>query len=84
MTSAMMVGCAVSAGPAPMPFNLEVSVKRSITQMHPRTRLVHTGHVTHTQAPMKLLYEFALARQILLPKQISVEAIRTGLLPKHV
>lgn len=39
---------------------------------------------TYTQAPMKLLYEFALARQMLLPKQINVEAMRTGRLPKHV
>lgn len=56
--SAMIVGWAVSAGPAPMPLS--------------------------TQAPMKLLYEFALALHILLPKQIKVEAINTGRLPKQV
>ena len=33
---------------------------------------------------MKLLYEFAFALQILLPKQIIVERISTGRLPKHV
>jgi hypothetical protein len=39
---------------------------------------------TYMQAPMKLLYEFALARQILLPMQIKHDAMRTGRLPKHV
>jgi hypothetical protein len=33
---------------------------------------------------MKLLYEFARALHILLPKQIKVEAIKTGRLPKQV
>jgi hypothetical protein len=33
---------------------------------------------------MKLLYEFAFALHILLPKQIKVEAINTGRLPKQV
>jgi hypothetical protein len=33
---------------------------------------------------MKLLYDFAFALQILLAKQIIVEIMRTGLLPKHV
>jgi hypothetical protein len=39
---------------------------------------------TYMQAPMKLLYEFALARQILLPMQIRHDEMRTGRLPKHV
>jgi hypothetical protein len=39
---------------------------------------------TYMQAPMKLLYEFALARQILLPMQIRHDVMRTGRLPKHV
>jgi hypothetical protein len=33
---------------------------------------------------MKLLYEFALALQILLPKQIKIEMISTGRRPKQV
>jgi len=33
---------------------------------------------------MKLLYELAFALQILLPKQIKVDIIMTGRLPKHV
>jgi hypothetical protein len=39
---------------------------------------------THTQAPMKLLYEVAFALQILLPKHTKVDAISTGRLPKQV
>jgi hypothetical protein len=54
----MIVGCAVSAGPAPRPLRI--------------------------QAPIKLLYVFALALQILLPKQIKLDRIRTGRLPKQV
>jgi hypothetical protein len=54
----MIVGCAVSAGPAPIPLS--------------------------THAPMKLLYEFALALQILLPKQIKIDIISTGRRPKQV
>lgn len=34
---------------------------------------------TYTHAPMKLLYEFARALHMLLPKQIKVDAISTGL-----
>ena len=33
---------------------------------------------------MKLLYDCAFALQILLPKQIKEEKMRTGRLPKHV
>src|SRR6266487_5058737 len=33
---------------------------------------------------MKLLYEFAFALQRLLPKQMKVDAMRTGRLPKHI
>jgi hypothetical protein len=33
---------------------------------------------------MKLLYEVAFARQMLLPKQMIVERMRTGRLPKQV
>jgi hypothetical protein len=43
-----------------------------------------TLYFTHTQAPMKLLYDVAFALQILLPKQIKEEKISTGRLPKHV
>jgi hypothetical protein len=39
---------------------------------------------SYTHAPIKLLYVVALALQILLPKQIMVERMRTGRLPKHV
>ena len=53
----MIVGIAVSAGPAPIPLS--------------------------TQAPMKLLYEFALALHILLAKQINTDAINTGRRPKQ-
>lgn len=39
---------------------------------------------TYTHAPIKLLYEFAFALQILLPKQIKEDKMSTGRLPKHV
>lgn len=38
---------------------------------------------TYTQAPMNEPYVVALALQILLPKQIKVEKIKTGLRPKQ-
>jgi hypothetical protein len=39
---------------------------------------------TYTHAPMKLLYEFAFALHMLLPKQIKDDAINTGRLPQQV
>ena len=60
----------------------EVGVVGS-SQPHSR---IHSKGVqgSYTQAPMKLLYELAFALQILLPKQIKVDIIMTGRLPKHV
>jgi hypothetical protein len=39
---------------------------------------------TYTHAPMKLLYEFAFALHMLLPKQIKDDAINTGRLPQQL
>jgi hypothetical protein len=72
----MIVGCAVSAGPAPMPL--------SLSKISSAFKSYVNFAITYTQAPMKLLYDFAFALQILLAKQIIVEIMRTGLLPKHV
>jgi hypothetical protein len=70
----MIVGCAVSAGPAPIPLSLnECQFCIHIPQ----------GPCTYTHAPIKLLYEFARALHMLLPKQIKVDAINTGLLPNY-
>jgi hypothetical protein len=70
-----MVGWAVSAGPAPIPLSLD----EGQFCVHIPQRVD-----TYTHAPMKLLYEFARALHMLLPKQIKVEAINTGRLPKQV